>query len=105
MARFCAAMLLTAVKEPPITTPVGVTARALTTPSVLGAQALTVPSAAMWARVGRPRVSTLRKSPPRYQPPWPSGAAARTMPSISGLGPMAPLVVLTLTPYPVVRPT
>ena len=103
-ARFCAATPLTEENEPPMATPAGVSARAFTVPSVLGFHVPTAPVDVMCASVTLPLVSTLRKSPPMYQPPLPSGIAARTMPSTRGEADSFPSVGVTRTPYPVVRP-
>jgi hypothetical protein len=50
------------------------------------------PSDETWARFWRGTPPTAEKSPPRYQPPLPSEATARTVPATSGHGDRASAV-------------
>ncbi len=102
-----AAVSFTFVKLPPSRIPAEVTATAYTLPLLtFGAQPSTVPAAVMCAAPWRGLPSARLKSPTTYQPPAPSGTAARTMPLMT-FWPAAPepSPEVTDTPYPVVGPT
>ena len=74
--------------------------------SVFGFQAPTVPSARTRAAFWRDLSPTRVKEPPMYQPPAPSGTAAKTGPFTSGkVAGRAPLTASSATPEPVFGPT
>ena len=86
-ARFLRATPLAVANSPPAKTVSVPTTSARTKPSVVGAQfGSTVPSDSTWARSVRGTPPTDRKSPPRYQPPAPSGTTSLTTPATSGHG-------------------
>src|SRR3954454_14595937 len=92
-ARLSRAVPLTALKVPPTTTVGPLTAIARTTPFVDAVKpGSSVPSERTCARFWRGTPATEEKVPPRYQPPPPSGATARTEPATCGQGAFAAAV-------------
>src|SRR3954468_4954902 len=96
----------TCPKSPPTYTDDPAIAMAFTRPSAPGFQfGSTAPEDWMCASRERGRPPTVEKSPPMNQPPLPSGATARTLPSTSGkLLAGWSLVVLSFTAWPVRGP-